>query len=320
MDASSDLRVFVRVMDRGSFSNAAKDLALTPSAVSKLISRLEDRLGVRLLERSTRRLVLTPEGETFLARARRIVGDIEEAEAEVMRARGAPRGRLRINSGTAFGLHQLAPALADFLARYPEIDVELSITDRLVDLLEEQADIAVRSGHIPAGPFIQRKLADLQRVICAAPSYLKRRGTPKAAADLKAHDCIVVAGPGLNRWPFETRNGVDVVEVRPRVTTDDAEAALRLAIEGAGIIRLSDVIVGGPLRDGRLVALLTDVHHVETFPLAAFYPAGRHKLPRVAVFIAFLEERFASAPWREGVRIKPISAAGRGASPKARAT
>jgi DNA-binding transcriptional LysR family regulator len=308
MDTTSDLRAFVRVLDRGSFASAAKDLDLTPSAVSKLISRLEDRLGARLLERSTRRLVLTPEGETFLARARRIVADIEEAEAEVARVRGAPRGRLRINAGTAFGLHQLTPALADFLARYPEIDIDLSITDRLVDLIEEQADIAVRSGHVPAGPFIQRKVADLERVICAAPSYLQRRGTPKAASDLKDHDCIVVAGPGLNRWPFETRSGIDVVEVRARVTTDDAEAALRLAIEGAGIIRLSEVIVGGPLREGQLVALLTDVHHVEPFPLAAFYPAGRQRLPRVAVFIEFLMERFASAPWREGAQIKPMRA------------
>jgi DNA-binding transcriptional LysR family regulator len=298
MDTASDLRVFVRVMDRGSFSSAAKDLGLTPSAVSKLVSRLEDRLGVRLLERSTRRLALTPEGETFLARARRIVADIDEAEAEVMQARGAPRGRLRINSGTAFGLHQLAPALADFLARYPEIDVDLSITDRYVDLIEEQADIAVRSGHIPEGPFIQRKIADLQRVICAAPAYLKRRGTPAVAADLQKHDCIVVAGPGLNRWPFNTRTGIDVVAVRPRVSTDDAEAALRLAIEGAGIVRLSDVIVGGPLRDGQLIALLTDIHHVEPFPLAAIYPAGRQRLPRVAVFIEFLIERFGHAPWR----------------------
>lgn len=298
MDASSDLRVFVRVMDRGNFSQAAKDLGLTPSAVSKLVSRLEDRLGVRLLERSTRRLALTPEGETFLERARRIVADIEEAEAEVARARGAPRGRLRINSGTAFGLHQLTLAMPDFLARYPEIDIELSITDRLVDLIEEQTDIAVRSGHIPEGPFVQRKLADLQRVICAAPSYLKQRGTPQSAADLKAHDCIVVAGPGLNRWPFKTRAGIDVVEVRPRVVTDNAEAALRMAIEGGGIIRLSDVIVGDPLQRGDLLPLLTATHHVEPFPLAAIFPAGRNRLPRVAVFIEFLRERFGHAPWR----------------------
>lgn len=298
MDATSDLRVFVRVMDRGNFSQAAKDLGLTPSAVSKLVSRLEDRLGVRLLERSTRRLALTPEGETFLVRARRIVADIEEAEAEVARVRGAPRGKLRINSGTAFGLHQLTLALPDFLARFPEIDIELSITDRLVDLIEEQTDIAVRSGHIPEGPFVQRKLADLQRVICAAPSYLKQRGTPQTAADLKAHDCIVVAGPGLSRWPFKTRAGIDVVDVRPRVVTDNAEAALRMAIEGGGIVRLSDVIVGDPLQKGELVPLLTATHHVEPFPLAAIYPAGRNRLPRVAVFIEFLRERFGHAPWR----------------------
>lgn len=298
MDATSDLRVFARVMDRGNFSIAASDLGITPSAVSKLISRLEDRLGVKLLERSTRRLALTPEGETFLARARRIVADIEEAEAEVARVRGAPRGKLRINAGTAFGLHQLAPALADFLARYPEIDIDLSITDRLVDLIDEQSDIAVRSGHIPEGPFIHRKIADLQRVICAAPSYLAQRGTPRVGADLKGHDCIIVAGPGLNRWPFKTRGGIDIVEVRPRVTTDDAEAAVRLAVEGAGIVRLSDVIVGGRLRNGELVALLTDVHHSEPYPLAAIYPAGRHRLPRVAVFLEFLHERFGHAPWR----------------------
>jgi DNA-binding transcriptional LysR family regulator len=215
---------------------------------------------------------------------------------------------LRINSGTAFGLHQLAPALADFLARYPEIDIDLSITDRLVDLIEQQSDIAVRSGHIPEGPFIQRKVADLQRVICAAPSYLARRGTPRVAAELKDHDCITVSGPGLNRWPFKTRSGVDVVEVRPRVSTDDAEAAVRLAIEGAGIVRLSDVIVGDPLRKGELTALLTDSHHVEPFPLAAIYPAGRQRLPRVAVFIAFLMERFAHAPWRLPGPAAPASA------------
>jgi DNA-binding transcriptional LysR family regulator len=298
MDSAHDLHVFVKVMDRGSFSGAAEELGLTPSAVSKLVSRLEDRLGAKLLLRSTRRLALTAEGEAFLARARRIVADIEEAEAEVMRLRGAPRGVLRINAGTAFGLHQLTPALAGFLARYPEIDIELSITDRLVDMIEEHTDVGVRSGHIPEGPFTLRKITDLHRVICAAPSYLARRGTPRVPADLRAHDCITVIGPGLNRWPFKTRNGIDVVEVRPRVTTDDAEAALRLAIEGAGLVRLSEVIMSDPLRRGELTAVLTDVHHVEPFPLSAIYPVGRHRLPRVAVFLDFLMERFSSAPWR----------------------
>lgn len=298
MDNTSDLRVFVRVMDRGSFSAAAEELGLTPSAVSKLMSRLEDRLGAKLLQRSTRRLALTAEGEAFLARSRRIVADIEEAEAEVMRLRGAPRGTLRINAGTAFGLHHLAPSLAEFLARFPEINIELSITDRLVDLIEAQTDIGVRSGHIPDGPFTLRKIADLHRTICASPAYLARHGTPRTPSDLRQHDCITVMGPGLGRWPFDTRDGVDIVEVRPRVTTDDAEAALRLAIEGAGLVRLSEAIVSGALRRGELVPVLTDVHHVEPFPLSAIYPVGRHRLPRVAVFLDFLTEKFSSAPWR----------------------
>ena len=295
---ASDMRVFVRTVDRGSFSAAASDLGLTPSAISKLVTRLEDRLGVRLLSRTTRRLALTPEGEIYVVRARQILADIDDAEAEVTRARGAPRGKLRINSGTAFGLHQLAPSLAEFLTRYPEIDIELSITDRLVDLVDENADIAVRSGRITDSPHVMRKIADLQRAICAAPSYLARRGTPNTPADLHDHDCIVVSVPGLNRWPFKTRNGVDVVEIAPRVSTDDAEAALRLAIEGAGIVRLSDVIVSEPIRDGRLVSLLADVHHVEPFPLSAIYPAGRHRLPKVRVFLDFLVERFGTSPWR----------------------
>jgi len=298
MDRTSDLGAFVRVLDLGSFSAAANDLGLTPSAVSKLVSRLEDRLGARLLARSTRRLTLTPEGEAFLARARRIVADIEEAEAEVARARGVPRGKLRINCGTAFGLHQLAPALADFVARYPEIDVDLSLTDRLIDLIGEQADVALRTGRLPESADVQRKIADLQRVICAAPSYLARRGTPRTVADLKDHDCIVVSTPGLSRWPFKGRSGIEVVDVHPRLVTDDAVAALRLALAGAGIVRLADVVVGESLRNGTLVTVLDDVHHVEPFPLAALYPPGRNRLPRVAVFLDFLVERFAHMPWR----------------------
>jgi DNA-binding transcriptional LysR family regulator len=298
MDPASDMRVFVRAIERGSFSAAAQELGLSPSAVSKLVSRLEDRLGVRLLMRTTRKLALTPEGEIYLARARQILADIDDAEAEVTRARGAPRGKLRVNAGTAFGLHQLAPSLADFLARYPEIDIELSITDRLVDLADENADIAVRSGRITDSPHVVRKIADLERVICASPAYLARHGTPKLPSDLRKHDCIVVAVPGLNRWPFRTRLGIDVVEIAARVVTDDAEAALRLAVEGAGIVRLTDVIVSAPIRDGVLVPVLTDMHHVEPFPLSAIYPAGRHRLPRVRVFLDFLTERFAHAPWR----------------------
>jgi len=299
MEPSSEMRVFVRALDRGSFSAAAGDLELTPSAVSKLVSRLEDRLGVRLLLRTTRRLALTPEGEIYLARARQILADIDDAEAEVGRARGAPRGLLRVNSVTAFGLYQLTPALHHFLVRFPEINVELSTSDRIIDLVEENVDVAIRCGSVTDGALTVRKIAGLEWVICAAPAYLERRGTPRAPSDLKDHDCIIMTtGPTHKRWPFRASTGVDAIEITPRVTVADGEAALRLALEGAGIIRLSDVIVGAPIRAGQLVPVLTDVHHVEPLPLSAVYFAGRHRLPKVRVFLDFLIERFGHAPWR----------------------
>jgi len=299
MEPSSEMRVFVRALDRGSFSAAASDLELTPSAVSKLVSRLEQRLGVRLLNRSTRKLALTPEGETYLTRARQILADIDDAEAEVGRVRGAPRGLLRVNSVTAFGLYQLTPALHDFLVRFPEINVELCTSDRIIDLVEENADVAIRCGRVTDGALIVRKIASLEWVICAAPAYLERRGTPRAPSDLKDHDCIIMAtGPTHKRWPFRTSTGVDAVEITPRVSVADGEAALRLALEGAGIIRLSDVIVGASIRAGRLVPLLTDIHYVEPLQLSAVYLAGRHRLPKVRVFLDFLIERFGHAPWR----------------------
>jgi DNA-binding transcriptional LysR family regulator len=297
MDTTNDMRAFVRVVEYQSFSAAAVVLGLTPSAVSKLVSRLEDRLGVRLLHRTTRRLALTSEGEVYFARARQILADIEEVEAEVTRSRGSPRGRLHVHTSNAFGVHQLAPALPEFLMRYPDIEVELSITDRIVDLVGERADVAIRGGLIADTLLSARKIGEFERTICAAPSYLARRGVPRTPAELASHVCVVAA-PMPSRWPFRTRTGLDLVEIMPRVTTDNGEAALRLALGGAGIARLADVIIGEPIRSGLLVPLLTDVHHTELLPLSAIYLAGRHRLPKLRVFLDFLVEQFASAPWR----------------------
>jgi len=289
---------FVRVVEHQSFSAAATILGLTPSAVSKLITRLEERLGVRLLHRTTRRLALTPEGELYFARARRILTDIDEAEAELAKSRASPRGRLHVNTNTGFGVHQLAPALPEFLLRYPDIEVELSITDRLVDLVAEHADVTLRAGPIGDIAHTARRIVDFQRMICASPAYLKRRGIPRTANDLANHDCILITAQTSNRWPFRTRDGIEDIEIVPRVTTDNADVALGLAIESAGIVRLADIVVGEPISRGLLVPLLTDIHHVEPLPLTALYLAGRHRLPKVRVFLDFLVERFGSAPWR----------------------
>jgi DNA-binding transcriptional LysR family regulator len=303
MPAASDMRALVLVAQHQSFSGAAAALELTPSAVSKLVSRLEERLGVRLLHRTTRRLALTSEGDVYLARARQILADIEDMEAEVARSRGAPRGRLHVNTSNGFGVHQLAPALPDFLARYPDVEVELSITDRIVDLVADHADVTIRAGRINDLSLAARKIADFERTICAAPSYLARHGMPRAPADLAGHICIIMAHQTPSRWAFRTREGIDDVEIAARVTTDNADVSLRLALEGAGIVRLADVIVGEPIRRGLLVPLLTDVHYAEPLPLSALYLAGRHRLPKVRVFLDFLEERFGSAPWRTAASV-----------------
>ena len=299
MGIPSDMTAFVRAVERGGFSSAARELGLTPSAISKLVTRMEDRLGVRLLNRTTRRLALTPEGEAFFHRARRILADIEEAENEVARFRERPSGRLRISVGTAFGGYQFVPALPEFLARYPEIEVEITMTDRIVDLMEEGADVGIRSGTLLDSSLIARRICDMERVICASPAYLRRHGTPRRPEDLAGHNCLVLAAaPQFHRWPFDTPDGVRNVEVGGNVSASNAETLVQLAIMGLGIIRLADVIVGDAIAKGLLRPVLADVHHVEPLPLHAVFPHGRHRSPRVAALVDFLVEKFADAPWR----------------------
>jgi DNA-binding transcriptional LysR family regulator len=300
MDSATEMRVFVRVVERGSFSAAAEDLAMTPSAISKLVSRLEDRLGIRLLHRTTRRLALTPEGETYHLRAQEILSAIDDAEAEVARLGTTPRGRLRVNTGTAFALHELVAALPDFIARYPEIEIDLSVTDRVVDLLSENADVAIRTGLVTDPSLVARKIADAERGIFAAPAYLDRRGTPATPDELARHDAIVVNSvPAVNRWPFRDGDGVRIVEVNNKIVVDDAEVALRLAIAGAGILRVSDMLVGEAVRRGLLVPLFVGVSVSEPLPVSAVYPQGRHRMAKVRAFVDFVVDRFKGAPWRQ---------------------
>lgn len=299
MTIPSEMTAFVRAVELGGFSTAARDMGLTPSAISKLVTRLEDRLGVRLLNRTTRKLALTPEGEAYFNRSQRILADIHEAENEVARFRAQPKGLLRINVGTAFGMHQLAPALPEFLARNPEVRIELTVTDRVVDLIEEGADLGIRLGTLPDSSLVARKICDLGRVVCASPAYLKKNGIPKRPDDLLRHNCLAISySPSLRRWPFASGDSVRHIEVAGNVSANTAESLLQLALLGVGIIRLSDAIVGEAIRDGHLAALLEDVHHAEPLPLHAVYPHGRHRSPRVAAMSDFLVERFGDAPWR----------------------
>jgi len=307
MDATGEMRALVAVVEQQSFAAAATILGLSPSAVSKLVTRLEDRLGVQLLHRTTRRLSLSAEGEVYFARARQILADITEAEIEVTRSRGLPRGRLRINTSNGFGIHQLAPALPDFMARYPDIEVDLVMTDRIVDISTDPADVVIRAGPVADVAALSFKIADFERVVCASPAYLARNGTPRTPAELANHTCAIVASQAGNGWPFRTADGIKHVELQRRLTVDNSEAALRFALNGGGIIRLGDIIVAEQIAHGSLVPLLTDVHYAEPLRLSALYLEGRHRLPKVRVFLDFLTERFASTPWRVGVG-KPSAA------------
>jgi DNA-binding transcriptional LysR family regulator len=291
---------FVRAVERNGFTGAARDLGVTPSAISKLVTRLERHLDVRLLHRSTRRLSLTPEGEVYFERVQRIVRDIDDAEAEVMRFGVRPRGRVRLAVGTAFATYALVPALPDFIERYPEIHVDLYVTDRIVDVAEAGVDLAIRVGPLPDSNLAARRIGDLQRVISAAPPYLQRRGTPRTPDDLLQHNCLTLPGvPGQTAWPFADGGGSPrLVPVSGNVTANNAETLFELALLGVGLIRLSDIIVGPAIRSGRLVPVLTDVHHPEPLPVHAVYAPARHRPPKLGALIDFLVEKFASAPWR----------------------
>lgn len=293
----NDIATFVRVVERGTFRAAAEDVGLTPSAVSKLVTRLEGRLGTRLLYRTTRRLALTPEGEVFFKRAREIVDAIDEAMSEVAQA-DKPRGMLRINCAVGFGYHELSRVLPDFVARYPDIDVVLAVTDRVVDLLAENSDVGIRSGVVTDQSLVARKFAVLERRLYAAPDYLKLKGTPQSPDELAEHNCIVLGTHPPYTWPFRIDTVERKIDIKSRLVVNNAEAAYRLALAGGGITRIADVLVGNAVRNRSLVPVLDAFNDPEPTPLSAVYPYGRFRSSRVRVFVDYLIERFSKTPWK----------------------
>lgn len=294
MGQSDEMAAFLRIVERGGFSAAARGSPLTASALSKLVQRLEARLGVRLLTRTTRRIALTPEGETYAARARDILALIEAAETEVTAGRGRPRGHLRVNTSTAYARHRLIPLLPAFFAEYPDITLDLTVTDRRVDLVAEGVDVVLRTGALEDSALIARRIADGRRVICAAPGYLARRGTPRRPADLLVHDCIVLHGLArMTVWPFRDGERIAALNLRGPVASDSAEALRDMALAGLGIIRVSEFMVRDAIADGRLVALLEAEHASEEVPVWALIAPGRHRMPRIRAFVDFVAARAA---------------------------
>jgi DNA-binding transcriptional LysR family regulator len=304
-----EIEAFVRAIELRSFTSAARELKVTPSALSKLVTRLERKLRVRLLNRTTRKISPTPEGELFVARCRRILAEMEDAEMEVGRYRDRPRGRLRLHVGVGFAVHQVVPAIPVFLQRNPEVQVDLIVEDRQVDIVREDIDISVRPWAPESTALVVRKLFEFERGLYASPAYLKRHGTPRTPDDLARHRCMAVSSiPNSDRWLFRTSEGRRVVQVALGASVNNADCVYRLALDGVGIGRLNEFIVAQAVRDGRLVEVLAAEHWPEALGMLAIYPQDRHRLPRVAAMLDFLKGAFASRPWRAIMTSRPARA------------
>jgi DNA-binding transcriptional LysR family regulator len=303
MEQLDAMAVFARVVEAESFSGAARALGLSKSAVSKRVSGLEQRLGLRLLNRTTRRLSLTEAGAAFYQGCQRVVAEAAAAERAVSHLASAPRGRLKVNAPMSFGVCHLGPALPDFLARYPELTVELTLNDRVVDLIEEGFDIAIRIAPLTETSLVARRLAPNRSLLCAAPAYLKARGRPGSVAELSHHACLLYSYQAVgDLWSLKGPEGERRVRVSGPLRVNNGDAILAAALGGLGIALLPGFICGDDLRAGRLVRILPDWGLTPQRDISAVYPAARHLSPKVRVFIDFLVERFGGTPyWDQGL-------------------
>ena len=293
IDYLTAMAVFARVADTGGFSRAAESLGMSKSAVSKQVSRLEDRFGTRLLNRTTRRISLTEAGERVLEHSRRAVAEFEAAEAEVGAHRDTPSGLLRVSVGVSFGQSELAPRLAGFLAGCPDLSIDLVLNDRRVDLVEEGYDVAVRIGELADSSMMARRLGSVRSITAASPAYLDRRGRPSVPADLTGHDCLGYSYlEGGVLWRFEGPAGVIRHRFAPRLMSNNGTALAAAAEQGLGIVQMPDFIVGEAVRAGRLEEILS-AYPKPDVGIYAVYPAGRPLAAKVRAFIDFAVEAFA---------------------------
>ncbi len=296
MDYLTSLAIFVRVVEKEGFTAAARDLGLSKSAVSKHVAQVETRLGVRLLNRTTRRLSPTEAGLTFYGRAQGILADVTEAESAVTRLHTEPRGILRVNAPMSFGILHLGPLLPDFMDRYPDISLDLSFNDRVVDMIEEGFDAAIRIARLPDSTLIARRLAPFCRVVCATQEYWRRHGIPKHPKGLKDHDCVIYTYLATcDEWPFRGPEGPLSVKVSGCLRANNVDALRAAALAGRGVLLSPTFIVSDDLRAGRLQAVLTDFVETDR-SIYAVYPSRRNLSAKVRVFVDFLTECYGPKP------------------------
>lgn len=304
MDKLTGMGVFTRVVDSGSFVSAAEQLGLSRAMASKHVMALEDHLGVRLLNRTTRRLSLTEAGQSFYARCRDVLSQVEEAEREAADLHIEPRGVLRLNTPMVFGNRHVAPAIADYLSAHPDLRIDMTLNDHRVDLIDEGYDLAIRIGQLADSSLIARKLAPCRMVVCATPAYFAAKGVPQKPADLAGHNCpgYAYSSEG-NEWRFEGPDGKESVKVSGNFTANNGDTLRAFVLGGGGVDLQPTFIIGADLAAGRLQAVLMDYQATE-LGVYAVYPQNRYVSAKVRSFIDFLAARFGSTPywdaWQSG--------------------
>lgn len=294
--------MFSAVVDASSFVAAADSLGMSKAAVSRYVSELEQRLGVRLMHRTTRKLSLTPEGEVFLARCRDILASIESSEAEISTRSVTASGLLKVSVPVSFGIRHLAPLWSEFLSDHPQVTLDVQLADRVIDLVDEGFDLAVRIARLPDSSLISRQLASTRLVLCAAPSYLKRRGTPAHPSELAQHDVLGYSLMAMgDQWQFTGPEGPLSVKVRPRMWTNNGDSCVAAALQGSGIQLQPTFLIDDELASGQLVEILPQFRSVE-LGIYAVYPSRKFVLPKVRAMVEFLANELGQAPW---VKKKP---------------
>jgi DNA-binding transcriptional LysR family regulator len=296
MDKFQEMRVFSAVVDASSFVAAADSLGMSKAAVSRYVSELEQRLGVRLMHRTTRKLSLTPEGEVFLARCRDILASIESSEAEISTRSVTASGLLKVSVPVSFGIRHLAPLWSEFLSDHPQVTLNVQLADRVIDLVDEGFDLAVRIARLPDSSLISRQLASTRLVLCAAPSYLKRRGTPAHPLELAQHDVLGYSLMAMgDQWQFTGPEGPVSVKVRPRMWTNNGDSCVAAALQGSGIQLQPTFLIDEELASGHLVEILPQFRSVE-LGIYAIYPSRKFVLPKVRAMVEFLANKLQRAP------------------------
>lgn len=292
MDRLASMEVYAKAVEAGSFSAAADALSMSSQMVGKHVRLLEDHLGVKLINRTTRRQSVTELGRSFYDRVRTILAEVEAAEALAAESRAAPRGQLRVNAPVTFGAHELAQVLPSFLAAYPEVDVELTLADRVVDLIDEGYDAIFRVGPLADSGLMARSLRPHAMLLCAAPAYVEARDRPKVPADLKAHECLGFAhGVTRAQWCFTGPEGIETVEVSCRFIANNGQALLTAALAGLGILLQPVPLVRDEIEAGRLVTLLPGFTPLAR-PMHILYAPDRRITPKLRSFIDFAVEQF----------------------------